>query len=356
MNNWIPIQPALTKDNGSRTFDIAMTSTQIFDNPYNSNPKWIQPIQIQQTTHPYEPTSIETSYGNEMNVAKLDTDDITSSDPSYGLGTSVLNFNQTLNSKPHNHVQNLNLEDSDLLIPLPESLLYNVDLERLQNINQPVLDTTQHNTMHSIISKNLSMSNNQRLVYSEATLQNNMTNESYTSQDLIKARVIAKFKEVELKGGPKRFKPQSLMVDPRPIRKNPTRQTGSNRSQKVTPTKVNKPTKTKTTRAKKLPIKKAVKSTQTFYQRDDALFQNHDFNKIYDFMKKLDTKRLESSTTHLETFKVAQQRQLWIQAWNVLMANLNKKEAIDIFTLYHRHTFQPCLNYSQASKEVKQEK
>ena len=65
MNNWIPIQPALTKDNGSRTLDIATTSTQIFDNPYNSNPKWIQPIQIQQTTHPYEPTSIETSYGNE---------------------------------------------------------------------------------------------------------------------------------------------------------------------------------------------------------------------------------------------------------------------------------------------------
>ena len=104
-----------------------------------------------------------------------------------------------------------------------------------------------------------------------------------------------------------------------------------------------------------MPIKKAVKSTQTFYQRDDALFQNHDFNKIYDFMKKLDTK-LESSTTHVETLKVAQQRQIWIQAWNVLMANLNKKEAIDIFTLYHRHTFQPCLNYSQASKEVKQEK
>ena len=100
-----------------------------------------------------------------------------------------------------------------------------------------------------------------------------------------------------------------------------------------------------------MPIKKAVKSTQTFYQRDDALFQNHDFNKIYDFMKKLDTK-LESSTTHVETLKVAQQRQIWIQAWNVLMANL----ATDIFTLYHRHTFQPYWIYYQTSKEVKKEK
>ena len=101
-----------------------------------------------------------------------------------------------------------------------------------------------------------------------------------------------------------------------------------------------------------MPIKKAVKSTQTYYQSDDALFQDHDFNQIYDFMKRLETKRSESSTTHLEALKVAQQRQIWIQAWNVIMANLNKKEAIDISTLYHRHTFQPCLKNPQALKEV----
>ena len=99
MNNWITIQPASTQDNGSRTIDIAMTSTLIFDNSYNSNPKWIQPIQIQQTTHPYEPTPMETSYGNEKNVSKSDPDNITSSDPLYGLETSVSNSNKTLNSK-----------------------------------------------------------------------------------------------------------------------------------------------------------------------------------------------------------------------------------------------------------------
>ena len=81
------------------------------------------------------------------------------------------------------------------------------------------------------------------------------------------------------------------MVDPRPIRRNPTRKTGNNSIQEVTPTKVNKPTKAKTPRAKKLPIKKAVKSTQTYYQRDDALFQDHDFNKIHNIKKKLNTKR-----------------------------------------------------------------
>ena len=346
------MQPVLTQNNGSQTVDIAMPSTQIFDNSYNPDPRWIQPIQIQQTTHPYEPTPFEPAYENENKVSKLDSDDITPADPSYGLGTSVLNFNQTLNSKPQNHEQNWSFEDSDLLVPLPESLLHNVDLEKLQNINQPVLDNIQHGTIHSTIPRNQSMTTAQMQVHSEATLQDKIIDKSQTNHDLIRARVIAKIKEVELKGGPKRFKPQSLMVDPRPIRKNPTRKTGSNRIQKVTPTKVNKPTKAKTPKPKKLPIKKAIKSTQTYYQRDDALFKDHDFNKIYDFMKKLDTKTPESSTTHLEALQVAQQRQIWIQAWNVLMANLNKKEAIDIFTLYHRHTFQPFLKNPQASKEI----
>ena len=356
MNNWIPMQPALIQSNGSQTLDIDMPNTQISDNSYNLNPKWIQPIQIQHTTHPYERTSFKPADGNGNNVSILNQDGITPSNTTYGSEMSVFNFNQTLNSKPQNHVQTWSFEDSDLLVPLPESLLHNVDLEKLQNISQPVLNNIQHGTIHSTITRNQSMTTALMQVHSEATLQNKTIGESHTSHDLIKARVIAKIKEVELKEGPKRFKPQSLMVDPRPIRRNPTRKTGNNNIQEVNPTKVNKPTKAKTPRAKKLPIKKAVKSTQTYYQRDDALFQDHDFNKVYDFMKKLDTKRLESSTTHLESLKVAQQRQIWIQAWNVLMANLNKKEAIDVFTLYHRHTFQQCLENPQTLKVVQKMK
>ena len=130
-----------------------------------------------------------------------------------------LNFNQTLNSKPQNHIQNWSFEDSNLIIPLPESLLHNVDMEKLQNMNQPVLDNIHHGTIHSTIPKNHSMTTAQMQVHSEATLQDKTIDESQTSHDLIRARVIAKIKEVELKGGPKRFKPQSLMVDPRPIRK-----------------------------------------------------------------------------------------------------------------------------------------
>ena len=352
------MQPILAQHNGSQTSNIAMPSTQIWNNSYNPDPKWIQPIHIQQTTHPYEFTSFRPPYGNVNIVSNSEPDDITSFDPSYGLGTSVANFNQTVNSKPQDYIQNCNFEDSDLLIPLPESLLHNMDLDKLQNINQAAIDNInqvqiQHETIHRAIAKNQPMITAPMQVNPRATsLQDKIISDSQTSHDLIKARVIAKFKEAELKGGPKRFKPQSLMVDPRPVRKNPKRNTGGNRIQKVTPTKVNNLTKAKTPRTKKLPNKKAIKSTQTYYQRDDALFQDHNFNKIYDFMKKLDTKTSESSTTHLEALQVAQQRQIWIQAWNVLMANLNKKEAIDIFTLYHRHTFQPFLKNPQASKEI----
>ena len=175
MNNWIPIQPVLTQNNGSQIVDIAMPSTQLFGDSYNSDPRWIQSIQKQQTTYPYEPTSLEPTYGNVNNVSRLDPDDITSSDPSYGLGTSVLNFNQTLNSKPQNHIQNWSFEDSNLLIPLPESLLHIVDMKKLQNMNQPVLDDIHHGTIHSTIPKNHSMTTAQMQVHSEATLQTKLS-------------------------------------------------------------------------------------------------------------------------------------------------------------------------------------
>ena len=144
MNNWIPMQPVLTQNNGSQTVDIAMPSTQIFDNSYNSDPRWIQPIQIQQTTHPYEPTSFEPAYGNENNVSKLDPDDITSYNPSYGLETFY--FNQTLNSKLQNHIQNWSFENSNWIIQLPESLLHIVDMEKIAE-HEPT-STRQHSPWH----------------------------------------------------------------------------------------------------------------------------------------------------------------------------------------------------------------
>ena len=89
MNNRIPIQPVSTQNDGSQTANFATPSTQTFDNSYNSDTRWTQPIQRQQTTRPYETTSFESIYGNENNISKLDPDDITSYNPSYGLETYV---------------------------------------------------------------------------------------------------------------------------------------------------------------------------------------------------------------------------------------------------------------------------
>ena len=86
-----------------------------------------------------------------------------------------LNFNQTLNSKLQNHIQNWSFENSNLIIPLPESLLHIVDMEKLQNMNQPVLDDIHHGTIHSTIPKNHSMTTAQMQVHSEATLQTKLS-------------------------------------------------------------------------------------------------------------------------------------------------------------------------------------
>jgi hypothetical protein len=88
-------------------------------------------------------------------------------------------------------------------------------------------------------------------------------------------------------------------------------------------------------------VKKAVKANQTHSQGDDAVFHREEFNRIYDLMKKLDTKQPIFLTPPYEALKVAQQRQIWLQAWNVIMADLNKSESTDIFTLYYHHPFQP---------------
>ena len=190
MNNWIPMQPALIQSNGSQTLDIDMPNTQISDNSYNLNPKWIQPIQIRHTTHPYEMASFKPADGNGNNVSILNQDGITPSNTTYGSEMSVFNFNQTLNSKPQNHVQTWSFEDSDLLVPLPESLLHNVDMKKLQNMNQPVLDDIHHGTIHSTIPKNHSMTTAQMQVHSEATLQDKTINEPQANHDLIRAGVI----------------------------------------------------------------------------------------------------------------------------------------------------------------------
>ena len=112
---------------------------------------------------------------------------------------------------------------------------------------------------------------------------------------------------------------------------------GQDRIQPKTPRKVIPHTATK------LPVKKAVKATQTCSQGDDTVFRREKFNRIYGLMKKLDVKNtiFSTHTTPHEALKTAQQRQIWLQAWNRIMADVNVTESTEIFALYFRYPFQP---------------
>ena len=88
-----------------------------------------------------------------------------------------------------------------------------------------------------------------------------------------------------------------------------------------------------------MPYQQAIKSTQTVFDDEESLFHREEFNRIYTFMKRLDTTHPIFATPPYQALKVAQQRQQWLQACNVIMANVNKKESTDIFALYAKHPF-----------------
>jgi hypothetical protein len=68
-------------------------------------------------------------------------------------------------------------------------------------------------------------------------------------------------------------------------------------------------------------------------------FNNQDLRKIFGLMKKLDTDNPNITTPPEVALMAAQQRQQWLQALNIGVANLNRKEAGIIFALYHRFPF-----------------
>ena len=75
-------------------------------------------------------------------------------------------------------MQTWSFEDSDLLVPLPESLLHNVDLKQLHSITQPVLDNIQYGTTNSTIPTNQSITTSQVKEYSESIVQGKSNDES----------------------------------------------------------------------------------------------------------------------------------------------------------------------------------
>ena len=87
-------------------------------------------------------------------------------------------------------------------------------------------------------------------------------------------------------------------------------------------------------------VSKSAQSTQTLIDSESS-FHNDDYSKIHTIMKKLDTSNPLHVTPPSQTFQVIQHRQGLLQAMNIIVANVNKKEATTTYAMFHRSPFPP---------------
>ena len=112
----------------------------------------------------------------------------------------------------------------------------------------------------------------------------------------------------------------------------------SKKNLKVCPAKKKAPSLlTKTTQTW---TSKATKATQTYIDTD-ASFYNESYAKIHAILKKLDTSNPLYATPHSQILHVIQQRQGLLQSMNLIIANVNIKEASTTFAMFNRAPFTP---------------
>jgi hypothetical protein len=148
-----------------------------------------------------------------------------------------------------NHqTQNWHLEDSDLLIPLPENLLHDVDLEKFKNVNQEGLDSIMPVSNPTcanpeILPRDPPMTKLPIKIHPRAlSLQDKSPNNPSANPNVLRPRIITRIiKEAERKLGTQKFQPQSLLITPKSNQEKSMHQMGQNRIQKTTPRKVRAP-------------------------------------------------------------------------------------------------------------------
>ena len=87
-------------------------------------------------------------------------------------------------------------------------------------------------------------------------------------------------------------------------------------------------------------MSKKTEATQTFIDTESS-FYNDDYSKIHAIMKRLDTSNPLHVTQPSQAFQVIQNRQGLLQAMNILVANVNRKEATTTYALFHQAPFPP---------------
>lgn len=327
-------QSVLSVGSGSQTVDIRAPTIKPINEYQDHNQIFIHPMQLQQTTCPYDSMSFDQAYG-------LDTINST-----YGLNTSFSDFRSSFTSNlpvmNDHQTQNWHLEDSDLLTPLPENLLYNVDLKKIEKVNKNGLDgivpiTNQKIHNHETPPQDQPMTKLPRKTHlKDLTLQTKSSEQPPANPNVLRPRIITRLiKEAERKLITQNAQQRGHLTNRQSNQEKSMNKMGQDRIQLKTPRKVISHTATR------MPVKTATIATQTCSQGDDTMFHREKFNRILGFMKKLDVKNTIFSTPPYEALKIAQQRQIWLQAWNRIMADVNVSESTDIFGLYFRYPFQP---------------
>ena len=243
-------------------------------------------------------------------------------DPEYGLATvppPSFDHNHNISSNQHWPL----LDDEDLLSPLQESTIANVDIAKFKTSTQKDLDTITPVPVS----------------YTESTGNPSRHSPSREPPLMVPSTQLDYVKTLQPQGqGQKEQieqKQTTSLLRPRIIKE----------------VKFNQ-ARRKSTREVKPPINKQVspnmkgvkKPTKSLLNAVRPGFANQQLRKICSLMKRLDTENPILTTPPEEALMVAQQRQQCLQSLNIALANLNKRESGTIFALYHRHPFPKYQN------------
>ena len=273
------------------------------------DPIWIQAAHLQLATNDWSKMTFDPAFGLETAPPKPP-----------GPVQDQLPLGQS--PKPSGPFQDQPLlDDEDLLVPLPEAIIANVNPAKLETVPQDGLDKFTPVPVTSTgktgqLSRHCPITKKPTLVH--PTNKDNARTHQPQFQNLQKP--------VEQRPAPSCLRPRI------------PKETEFNKAKapKMSPRKAKTPISKKV-----LPAKKGVKKpTNAFLAAMVKPGFNHpELRKMYGLMKKLDSENPILTTSAEAALMMAQQRQQWLQALNVLMANLNKRESGSIFALYHRHPF-----------------
>ena len=283
----------LPTKNYPQIFDTASTTNTNCE-PNNCGQPKLDPIWIQPSDDPWSEMSFDPPFGLQSIMSPIPT--------------------QTIHHQPEDQL----LEDSDLLVPLP-------DPDAIHSINPISFLSTTNNVLDELTPNPIPGSSKQ---YTGRLSKPAPPFKKTTKLPTRKQSCARTYHQQPQQ------KQNNTLPQPNPV------QVKQKKIQRVSPTK--KKVTSMLTKDTQTWVSIMAKSTQTLVDCESN-FINAYFKKIYAIMKKLDTTNPLFATPPSQALKVAQERQQLLQAFNIIHANVNKLEASATFALYHRYPFPPYI-------------